>query len=89
MESIEDQDDVDSEIQIFQNEFQKLSIEKWLHSNWDYVRSYLWPMENLETTIYRKLVEQIIIYKDSVDDILGYAFELFKSRNHKVNYYSC
>jgi putative hemolysin len=83
MESVDDHDDVDSEIQIFQNalEFSEVKAREVMVprteiTGFDISES----IENLRQLFIETGRTKIIVYKDSVDDILGYvhAFELFK-----------
>ena len=83
MESVESHDDVDSEIQIFQNalEFSEVKAREVMVPRTEIVAvditESIKTLNNLFTeTGYTK----ILVYKDSIDDILGYvhSFELFK-----------
>jgi CBS domain containing-hemolysin-like protein len=83
MESIEDHDDVDSEIQIFQNalEFSEVKAREVMVPRTEITAVDISEsIENLRQLFIETGRTKIIIYKDSVDDILGYvhAFELFK-----------
>ncbi|MGJ8548719.1 hemolysin family protein [Winogradskyella wichelsiae] len=83
MESVEDDDDVDSEIQIFQNALEFSGVK---------AREVMVPrteitcvdvsdsIENLRQLFIETGRTKVIIYKDNIDDILGYvhSFELFK-----------
>jgi len=83
MESVEDHDDVDSEIQIFQNALEFSGVK---------AREVMVPrteitcvdvsdsIENLRQLFIETGRTKVIIYKDNIDDILGYvhSFELFK-----------
>ncbi|WP_369997171.1 hemolysin family protein [Winogradskyella sp.] len=83
MESVEDHEEVDSEIQIFQNalEFSEVKarevmIPRTEISAVDISES----IENLRQLFVETGRTKIIVFKDNIDDILGYvhAFELFK-----------
>jgi putative hemolysin len=83
MESIENHDDVDSEIQIFQNalEFSEVKAREVMVPRTEITAVDISEsIENLRQLFIETGRTKIIIYKDSVDDILGYvhAFELFK-----------
>jgi putative hemolysin len=83
MESVDDHDAVDSEIQIFQNalEFSEVKAREVMVPRTEITGVDI--SESIEK-LSRLFIEtgrtKIIVYKDSVDDILGYvhAFELFK-----------
>lgn len=83
MESLDDNDDVDSEIQIFQNalEFSEVKAREVMVPRTEITAVDISEsIENLRQLFIETGRTKIIIYKDSVDDILGYvhAFELFK-----------
>jgi putative hemolysin len=83
MESVKDDDDVDSEIQIFQNalEFSEVKAREVMVPRTEITAVDISEsIENLRQLFIETGRTKIIIYKDSVDDILGYvhAFELFK-----------
>lgn len=83
MESVEEHDEVDSEIQIFQNALEFTDVK---------AREVMVPRTEISAvdisdsieTLRQVFVEtgftKILVYKESLDDILGYvhAFELFK-----------
>ena len=83
METVEDHEDVDSEIQIFQNalEFSEVKAREVMVP-----RTEIAAIEIHETvkTLSAQFVSlgysKILVYKDTIDDILGYvhSFELFK-----------
>ena len=83
MESVEDKENVDSEIQIFQNalEFSEVKAREVMVP-----RTEIMAVEQRETPKnLRKLFSdtgysKILIYRDDIDDIIGYvhSFELFK-----------
>jgi len=83
MESFEDHEEVDSEIQIFQNALEfsdvkarEVMVPRTEISAVDISES----IDNLRQLFIETGRTKIIVYKDSIDDILGYihAFELFK-----------
>ena len=83
MESVDDHDDVDSEIQIFQNalEFSEVKAREVMVPRTEITGVDISEsIENLRQLFIETGRTKIIVYKDSVDDILGYvhAFELFK-----------
>lgn len=83
MESIEDHDNVDSEIQIFQNalEFSDVKAREVMVPRTEITAvDILDSIENLKQLFIETGRTKIIVYKDSIDDILGYvhSFELFK-----------
>ena len=83
MESVEDADEVDSEIQIFQNALEFSDVK---------AREVMVPRTEITAVDIKESIEnltqlfidtghtKIIVYKDNIDDILGYvhAFEMFK-----------
>lgn len=83
MESVEDHDDIDSEIQIFQNalEFSEVKAREVMVPRTEITAVDISDsIENLRQLFIETGRTKIIIYKDTIDDILGYvhAFELFK-----------
>jgi len=83
MESVEDHDDVDSEIQIFQNalEFSDVKAREVMVPRTEITAVDISDsIENLRQLFIETGRTKIIVYKDSIDDILGYvhSFELFK-----------
>ncbi|WP_452601770.1 hemolysin family protein [Pontimicrobium sp. MEBiC06410] len=83
MESVEAHDDVDSEIQIFQNalEFAEVKAREVMVPRTEIVALEIKDsIEELKTVFIETGYSKIIIYKDTIDDIIGYvhAFELFK-----------
>lgn len=83
MQSFENQDDVDSEIQIFQNalEFSEVKAREVMVPRTEITAVDISEsIENLSQLFIETGRTKIIVYKDNVDDILGYvhAFELFK-----------
>ncbi len=83
MESVEDHEDVDSEIQIFQNalDFSEVKAREVMVPRTEITALDISDsIENLRQLFIETGRTKIIIYKDTIDDILGYvhAFELFK-----------
>jgi CBS domain containing-hemolysin-like protein len=83
MESVEDHDEVDSEIQIFQNalEFSEVKAREVMVPRTEITAVDISEsIENLRQLFIDTGRTKIIVYKDNIDDILGYvhAFELFK-----------
>ena len=83
MESFENHDDVDSEIQIFKNalEFSEVKAREVMVPRTEITAVDISEsIENLRKLFVETGRTKIIVFKDSVDDILGYvhAFELFK-----------
>jgi magnesium and cobalt exporter, CNNM family len=84
MASVEEEDEVDSEIQIFQNalEFSEVKSREVMIPRTELVAVEIYDSikslnELFTTTGYSK----ILVYKDTIDDILGYvhSFDLFKN----------
>jgi CBS domain containing-hemolysin-like protein len=83
MEAVEEEDEVDSEIQLFQNalEFSEVKAREVMVP-----RTEIMAIELHETTktLVKLFVEtgysKILVYKDTVDEIIGYvhSYELFK-----------
>ena len=83
MKSVEDHEDVDSEIQIFQNalDFSEVKAREVMVPRTEITALDISDsIENLRQLFIETGRTKIIIYKDTIDDILGYvhAFELFK-----------
>jgi len=83
MESVEEQDDVDSEIQIFQNalEFSEVKAREVMIPRTEIIAVEISnSVKSLNTLFTETGRTKILVYKDTVDDILGYvhSFELFK-----------
>jgi CBS domain containing-hemolysin-like protein len=83
MESVEAHDDVDSEIQIFQNalEFAEVKAREVMVPRTEIVAVEIKDsIQELNTLFTETGYSKIIVYKDTIDDIIGYvhAFELFK-----------
>lgn len=82
IESMDESDDVDSEIQIFQNalEFPELKAREVMIPRTEILAvDYLESLEKVTDLFISSGYSKIIVYKNSIDDILGYvhAFELF------------
>ncbi|MGB3607149.1 MAG: hemolysin family protein [Psychroserpens sp.] len=83
MESVEEHDEVDSEIQIFQNALEFAEVK---------AREVMVPrteisavevnnsIQNISAMFIESGLSKILVYKDNIDDILGYvhSFDLFK-----------
>ncbi len=83
MESVEEHENVDSEIQIFQNalEFAEVKAREVMVPRTEIVAVEINDsIEELNMLFIETGYSKILIYKDTVDDIIGYAhaFELFK-----------
>ena len=83
MESIKEDEDVDSEIQIFQNalEFTEVRAREVMVPRTEIMSIDISnSIENLTKVFVDTGYTKILIYKNSIDDILGYvhSFELFK-----------
>ncbi|MBC3845221.1 HlyC/CorC family transporter [Winogradskyella echinorum] len=83
MESVEDHEDVDTEIQIFQNalEFSEVKAREVMVPRTEITAVDISDsIENLRQLFIETGRTKIIVYKDTIDDILGYvhSFELFK-----------
>ncbi len=83
MQAVQDDDDVDSEIQIFQNalEFSEVKAREVMVPRTEITAVDISnSIENLSQLFIQSGRTKIIVYKDNIDDILGYvhAFELFK-----------
>lgn len=83
MESIDAHDDVDSEIQIFQNalEFAEVKAREVMIPRTEIIALEINDtVVNLSALFIETGMSKILIYKETIDDIVGYAhaFELFK-----------
>jgi CBS domain containing-hemolysin-like protein len=83
MESVEEHDEVDSEIQIFQNalEFSEVKAREVMVPRTEIIAVELnSSIKTLNALFTKTGCTKIIVYKDTIDDILGYvhSFELFK-----------
>ncbi len=84
MESVTDQDEVDSEIMIFQNalEFSEVKAREAMIPRTELTAIDIHDsIENLSTLFIQSGHSKIVVYKTTFDDILGYvhAFDLFKT----------
>ncbi len=83
MESVEAHDEVDSEIQIFQNalEFSEVKAREVMVPRTEIIAVEInESIKTLNALFTETGCTKILVYKDTVDDILGYvhSFELFK-----------
>ncbi|MDX1270267.1 hemolysin family protein [Bizionia paragorgiae] len=83
MESVEEDDEVDSEIQIFQNalEFADVKAREVMVPRTEIIAVEINDtVESLNNLFVQTGCSKILVYKETIDDIVGYvhAFELFK-----------
>ena len=83
MESVEEHDEVDTEIQIFQNalEFSEVKAREVMVPRTEIIAVEInESIKTLNSLFTETGCTKILVYKDTVDDILGYvhSFELFK-----------
>ena len=83
MESVEEHDEVDSEIQIFQNalEFSEVKAREVMVPRTEIIAVEInESIKSLNALFTETGCTKILVYKDTIDDILGYvhSFELFK-----------
>lgn len=83
MQSVEEHDEVDSEIQIFQNalEFSEVKAREVMVPRTEIIAVDVKDsIKNISTMFIDSGLSKILVYQDSIDDILGYvhSFELFK-----------
>ncbi len=83
MESVEEEDDIDSEIQLFQNalEFSEVKAREVMVPRTEITAVELHETpKNLKKLFTETGYSKIIVYKDSIDEIIGYvhSYELFK-----------
>nr|WP_321222008.1 hemolysin family protein [uncultured Psychroserpens sp.] len=83
MESVEEHDEVDSEIQIFQNalEFSEVKAREVMVPRTEIIAVEVKDsIPNISAIFIESGLSKILVYKESIDDILGYvhSFELFK-----------
>lgn len=83
LETGNEDDEIDSEIQIFQNalEFQKLKAREVMVPRTEIISVELHQtVTNLKNIFVETGLSKILVYKTSLDDVIGYvnAFELFK-----------
>lgn len=79
----EEQDEVEAEVQFFQNalDFSKVKVRDCLIPRTEVVALEVdEPIQKLRDKFYETGLGKILIYKDSIDQIIGYvhSFELFK-----------
>ncbi|MFY0714492.1 HlyC/CorC family transporter [Seonamhaeicola sp. NFXS20] len=87
MESVEEHDQVDSEIQIFQNalEFSEVKAREVMIPRTEIIAVEInESIKTLSTLFTETGRTKILVYKDTIDDILGYvhSFELFKKHKN-------
>jgi CBS domain containing-hemolysin-like protein len=83
MSSVEDNEEVDSEIQMFQNalEFSGVKARDIMTPRTEIVAIDLFdPVDELKDLFVRTGYSKIVVYENSLDDIIGYvhSFDLFK-----------
>ena len=83
MEQVDDDDDVDSEIQIFQNalEFSEVKAREVMIPRTEITAVEIYETPKNITTLFTETgYSKILVYKDTIDDIVGYvhSFDLFK-----------
>jgi len=83
MESVEEHDEVDSEIQIFQNalEFSEVKAREVMVPRTEIIAVDVnESIKNINSIFTSSGLSKILVYNESIDDILGYvhSFELFK-----------
>ena len=83
MESAQENDDIDTEIQIFQNalEFSDVKAREVMVPRTEIIAVDITETsQNLNTLFTESGYSKILVFKDTIDDILGYvhSFELFK-----------
>lgn len=83
MESVESHEEVDSEIQIFQNalEFSEVKAREVMVPRTEIIAVEVnESVKNINSIFTSSGLSKILVYKESIDDILGYvhSFELFR-----------
>ena len=83
MSTVDDHEEVDSEIQIFQNalEFSSVKARDIMTPRTEIVAVELFDsLDELKETFIKTGYSKIVVYQNSMDDIIGYvhSFELFK-----------
>ena len=83
MEAVEEEDDIDSEIQIFQNalEFSAVKAREVMVPRTEITAVELHETPKILTKIFTETgYSKILVFKDTVDNIIGYihSYELFK-----------
>lgn len=83
MEAVEEEDEVDSEIQLFQNalEFSEVKAREVMVPRTEIIAvELLETPKNLTKLFSETGLSKILVYKETIDDIIGYvhSYELFK-----------
>jgi CBS domain containing-hemolysin-like protein len=82
MSSVEDDDDVDSEIQMFQNalEFSGVKARDIIVPRTELVAIEFDSIAELKELFIETGYSKVVVYQNSLDDIVGYvhSFDLFK-----------
>lgn len=83
METVEEHDEVDTEIQIFQNalEFSEVKAREIMVPRTEIMAVELHENTKVLNSLFTETgFSKVLVYKDTIDDILGYvhSFELFK-----------
>ncbi len=83
MESVEEEDEVDSEIQLFQNalEFSEVKAREVMVPRTEIMAVELHDTPKNLTKLFTETgLSKILVYKETIDDIIGYvhSYELFK-----------
>lgn len=83
MESVDDSDDIDSEIQMFQNalEFAEVKAREVMIPRTEIIAVEMYEsLVNLTKIFTETGFSKVLVYKENIDDIIGYvhSFELFK-----------
>ena len=83
MESVNEEDEVDAEIQIFQNalEFSEVKAREVMVPRTEIIAVELHEsLENLKKIFIETGLSKVLIFKETIDDIIGYvhSFDLFK-----------
>ena len=83
IESLEEEEDIDTEIQIFQNalEFSEVKAREVMVPRTEIVAvDFHVPIKDLSTLFTETGLSKILVYKDNIDNIVGYvrSYDLFK-----------
>lgn len=86
MEAVEEEDEVDSEIQLFQNalEFSEVKAREVMVPRTEIIAVELHETPKNLTKLFSETgLSKILVYKETIDDIIGYvhSYELFKKPN--------
>ena len=86
MESVEEHEDLDTEIQLFQNalEFSDVKAREVMVPRTELIATEIHNSVNSLNDVFTSTgLSKILIFKDTIDDILGYvhSFDLFKKPN--------